>query len=138
MLRVVLDTNVVVSALLFRGPPKTVYELALANQLVIITSPPLVEELRGVLVSKFDHPPEVAKAVAAEYSALSVIVEPTVTLLVVHDDLDDNRVLECAVSAQADAIVSGDRHLLKLQGFRGIPILTPHAFLDRWSRRVRV
>lgn len=148
MRRVVLDTNVVVSALLFGGPPATLYRLAITGQIIAVTSPVLLGELHGVLLSKFAFPPDMAALIVTECQALSVVVEPTVKVAIVHDDVSDNRVLECAASAEArgsassrasrsaraDAIVSGDRHLLALRAFRGIPILTPRAFLDRQAR----
>ncbi|MDP3722133.1 MAG: putative toxin-antitoxin system toxin component, PIN family [Candidatus Omnitrophota bacterium] len=129
MRRLVLDTNVVVSALLFDGPPAALVRLVVEGELVSLTSPSLLAELQRVLVSKFQYPPSLAELAVTEWRALSEHVEPTVTLAVVAQDPSDNRVLECAVSAHAEAIVSGDKHLLALKSFRGIPILSPHAFL---------
>lgn len=58
-------------------------------------------------------------------------VAPTTRLHVITADPTDNRFLECAVAGHADAVISGDRHLLRLKQFRGIPIVPPAAFLRR-------
>lgn len=59
-----------------------------------------------------------------------MVVKPTVILEVIKDDADDNRVLECAAAGEANYIVSGDRHLLTLSSYEGIPILTVRQFMD--------
>jgi len=132
MRRVVLDTNVLVSALLFGGIPARVTRLAIEGHILSATSPALLAELHGVLLAKFLFPSTIAEVIVMEWKTVSVVVEPTVEVSVIVSDPADNRVLECAVGAHADAIVSGDRHLLELQVFRGIPILSPHAFLEQW------
>ena len=65
---------------------------------------------------------------------ISALVEPELSLNVVAEDPDDNRVLECAVSGRADYVISGDRHLLKLKEHGGIPILTAREFLNAMVR----
>lgn len=137
MRRIVLDTNVLVSALLFGGLPAVIVRAMADGALTSITSPPLLTELKRVLISKFDYLPTLAELITTEVRTMSEFVEPTITLDAVSHDPSDNRVLECAVSAHADAIVSGDRHLLTLNTFRGIPILSPQQFLSmrRQQRR---
>lgn len=136
--RLVLDTNVLISGLLFGGPPRALLELALERLIELLTSSPLERELARVLRAKF---PERLDAVILETEGalfdLAVHIEPTETLSVIHEDPSDNRVLECAVSGQAEAIISGDRHLLALGSFRGIPILTPQAALAHWAPKPR-
>ena len=129
MRRVVLDTNVLVSALLFGGPPASLVRLVIGGEVVAVTSSALLAEFQDVLMAKFQYPSSRTDLVIAEWRALSELVEPRIALAVITQDPSDNRVLECALSAQADAIVSGDKHLLALQTFHGIPILTPQAFL---------
>lgn len=135
MRRVVLDSNVVISALLFGSPPAALVRLIREGLVLSATSSVLLAELEGVLVLKFQYPTDVAELVVAEWRALSEHVEPGSELTVIAQDPSDNRVLECAVSARADAIVSGDKHLLALKAFRGIPILSPHQFLSRDAGR---
>lgn len=135
MLRVVLDTNVLVSALLFGGPPGVVLRSALDRALVLVTSPTLLHELERILISKFDYPQAIATLIITELRAMSECTEPDLRLHIIRQDPSDNRVLECATNAQADAIVSGDHHLLDLHSFRSIPILSPHAFLSAWREK---
>lgn len=131
---VVLDTNVLISAIFFGGKPGTLVRLAIEGELVAATSAALISELEGVLLSKFRLPPSRVELIVAEWKALSLFTEPSLEFSLILEDPSDNRLLECAVSAKADAIVSGDRHLLSLKTFRGIPIFTPHDFLAQWRK----
>ena len=129
MARVVLDTNVVISALLFGGTPGAILQLVTEGALTLITSPALLNELERVLVAKFDYSHTAADLITTELRSMGELVVPNLTLRVIGEDPSDDRILECAVSARADAVISGDRHLLSLKTFRGIPILPPQAFL---------
>ena len=137
MQRLVLDTNVLVSALLFHGPPAVLARLVIEGEVTSLTSSTLLAELPRVLLSKFQYPPSMADLVIAEWSAISEHVEPSVELAVVAQDPSDNRVLECALSAHATGIISGDKHLLALNAFHGMPILAPQAFLAQWPHKPR-
>ena len=126
--RVVLDTNVIVSGIGWGGTPAAILDAVSDGQLVLVTSAPLLAELRRVL-----EYPRLAKVIqggaqlADLVAASGVVVSPSRVLTVVRDD-DDNRVLEAAIEGAADYIVSGDTDLLDLGSFRGIPILTPAEF----------
>jgi uncharacterized protein len=127
--RAVLDSNVIVSGLGWSGPPARIIEAVLAGELVLVTSPPLLAELRRVLTY-----PKLAEVIpdgprlADLVEMTSVVVEPIDTFAVVADE-SDNRVLEAAVAASVDYMVSGDEHLLTLGSFQSIPILTPAEFV---------
>jgi uncharacterized protein len=127
--RAVLDSNVIVSGLGWSGPPARIIEAVLAGELVLVTSPPLLAELRRVLAY-----PKLAEVIpdgprlADLVEMTSVVVEPIDTFAVVADE-SDNRVLEAAVAASVDYMVSGDEHLLTLGSFQSIPILTPAEFV---------
>lgn len=136
MQRIVLDTNVLVSGLLFGGIPALVIILVADGVCLSVTSPALLAELRRVLLTKFQYPPPIADLVISEWKAMSEEAHPTETVTVITSDPTDNRVLECAVSGHADVIISGDRHLLALKTFRAIPILTPQAFLAKWRAKL--
>ena len=128
--RVVLDSNVIVSGLGWSGPPARVLDAALDGRLVLVTSPPLLAELRRVLAY-----PKLAKVLdggeqlANLIEASGVVVLPTHVIAAVNDE-SDNRVLEAAVEGAADYIVSGDEHLLGLGFFQRIPIVTPAQFIS--------
>lgn len=128
-MRVVLDTNVLVSAFVFPGgPPEAVYRQVLSGESAIIVSRPLLAELGRILVDKFDWDPAYAEEVVAQLIRIGQLVEPREAVDDIHDDPDDNRVLEAAAEGDADLIVSGDRHLLALGSWRDIPIVKPAEF----------
>ncbi|MGH2710981.1 MAG: putative toxin-antitoxin system toxin component, PIN family [Actinomycetota bacterium] len=131
MIWAVLDTNTLVSGMGWGGVPGRVVDLALAGRFVMVTSRPLLSELARVLRRRklagvFAESAEIVRLI----EAASVVVEPTRTLQVVAEDPADDRVLEAADAAQADFIVTGDRHLLDLGAFEGARIVRPRAFLE--------
>lgn len=131
MRRVVLDTNVLVSALVFGGKPRKVLRLAISGVVKLVTSEILLEELKGVLEGpKFRYPPKVTQIILNEILSIAEVVVPSLQIDRITSDPDDNRVLECAVEGVADLIVSGDPDLTDLKEFRGIPIRTPADFLS--------
>ena len=134
-MRAVVDTNVIVSAALRRGtPPGAIVRAWLEGGFEALTSAQLIAELEGVLARPRIaerlgwSTAETASFVAGLVEAADVI-DPDVTLDVVHADPSDNRVLEAALAGQADYIVSGDQHLLALGSFEGIEIVTPARFV---------
>jgi uncharacterized protein len=127
--RIVLDTNILVSALMsIRGAPAQLVELAACAAVQNLTSEALLLELHHVLnrplFNKQDHSPYMQHV-----RAFSECVTPTEKLHHCKDE-PDNRVLECAVAGRADYIISGDKELLGLGRCRGIPIVSARAFLD--------
>ena len=128
-MRAVADTNVVVSGLLWQGPPRRVLDLARAGTLELFTSPALLVELEDVLGRrKFARRLQAAgvepRDLILGYAALARVVVPTERPAAVPEDPDDDEVLACALAARAEIIVSGDRHLRNLGTFRGIRIVT--------------
>ncbi len=130
MTRVVLDTNVYISALMFGGLPGSLLDLAFLRAFTLIISPALLDELDEKLQAKFGMSPEDADFLRARLETVAQVVEPREALSVIAEDPDDNRVLECAVKGEAEVIVSGDRHLLKLATYQGIVIVTMRQFLE--------
>jgi putative PIN family toxin of toxin-antitoxin system len=127
--RVVADTNVLVSALQFGGKPKYLLELALDGQLDLALSEAILEETLRVLCDKFRRTAEDLGETDKQLRVICRIVIPTESIMAVDADPSDDRVLECAVAADAEVIVSGDKHLLALQRFRGIPVQRVGDFL---------
>ena len=133
-MRVVLDTNVLVSAFLFPGgTPEAVYRAALEGRIQLVTSRPLLAELGQVLATNFGWEDRWVEEAVAQVARIGVVVEPRETVAVVAGDPPDDRVLEAAAAGGAEFIVSGDRHLLRLGSWRGIEVLDPAAFLRRGS-----
>jgi putative PIN family toxin of toxin-antitoxin system len=112
---------------LFGGPPELVFRAALRGRFQLITSPVLLAELARALREKFHLPEGDITAYVKQIARRSTVVRPAVKLSVVEDE-PDNRVFECAVAGSVDLIVSGDRHLLRLGTYSGIPIVRPIDF----------
>jgi len=130
MLKVVLDTNVIVSGLNFiRSKPAEILNLVVYREITNCVSSHIVEETRNVLVRKFSWKEEEAAGASLWLTTFSDLVNPDVRLAVISHDESDNRILECALKAGADYIITGDRHLLNLQKYQGIKILNPDTFL---------
>jgi uncharacterized protein len=130
MLRVVADTNIFISALMFGGVPGSFLDLAFLRAFLLVTSPALLDELDEKLRAKFEVSPGDAELIKARLESCALVVTPDIVLAVIKEDPDDDRVLECAVAGGADYLVSGDRHLLKLVSYVGIPIITVRQFMD--------
>ena len=134
MKKVVLDTNTLISGLLWDGNEARVIEKAENKEIKLFISPELIEELEGVLKrEKFCKRLEgkeytVDKAVS-KIALIATLIKPTHKINVIKEDSEDNRVLECAVSAKADVIISGDSHLLDLKDYSGIDIITASEFI---------
>jgi putative PIN family toxin of toxin-antitoxin system len=133
-LRVVLDTNVYVSAFTHsRGTPFRIWRHALERRYVLLVSPVIIVELAGVLRETFDWDEANIVHRLKLLAKIAEIVIPGTPLQVVVADPDDDRILECAVAGAADLVVSGDRHLNRLRTFRGIGIVRPADFLRTLS-----
>ncbi len=130
MIRVVADTNIYISALMFGGLPGRFLDLAFSRAFALVSSRAILDELDEKLRGKFAVSNKDAALVRARLEETADWAEPDFALQVVADDPDDNRILECAVSGRADLIVSGDRHLLRLGSYEGISILTVRQFFD--------
>lgn len=135
-MRLVLDTNIVVSGLLWGGSPRTLLDHARAGRVSLFTSALLLAELDDVLSrAKLSERIQLAgvehQDLVFGLAALCNIVAPTAIPSTILDDPDDDHVLACAVGAAAEMIVSGDRHLLRLGGYQGIAIRTAADVLAR-------
>ncbi|MBC7811370.1 MAG: putative toxin-antitoxin system toxin component, PIN family [Burkholderiales bacterium] len=130
---VILDTNVVVSGLMWAGPPSKILEAARDEQIQLIATDVLIAELLDVLSrSKFERRlnamGKTVEAFMTNYRALVKLVEPA-AIQPVSRDPDDDDILACAVAGKADYIVTGDDDLLILEQYQGIQIVEVSQFL---------
>ncbi len=128
-MRIVVDTNVIVSALVFGGLPRRVFEAVEEDICEWFYSAEIETETRRVLRDKFDWNNQRLDTYLARLWSLGSRVVPGRPVNAVPEDPSDNRILECATEAAAQVIVTGDTHLLRLREYEGIAILTPRQFL---------
>jgi len=131
-MRLVRDTNAVVAGLLWNGHPRRLLDLAINGDVALFSSPALIDELAHTLnYPKFSqriaaHCATTPSALTVRYSALVTLVTPSEVPRVIEQDTDDDQVLACALAANANMIVSGDKHLHSLGGeYQAIRIVTP-------------
>ena len=130
-MKVVLDTNVIVSGLNFPGNERLVLEMALRGRFDLCLSHFILEEVAGVLARKFGWSEEQSSQALRMLRDASVIIELQKLPQVIEGNHADNRILACAVEASADYLVSGDRrHLLPLEEHLGVRILNAPNFLS--------
>ena len=131
--KVVIDTNTIISAPLSEdGNPATIFELLLLGEINNFRS----EEITNEVIEVF-HREKIKKLISEEkiqfiidnYKKFSELVKPNIELSVVKEDDDDNRILECAETANVDYVISGDEHLLNLKNHKNIKIVSPKEFL---------
>jgi uncharacterized protein len=128
--RVVFDTNIFVSALaLPGGNANHAIRRVIDGRDRLIVSRPIINELLDVLARKFRRDAEDLARVAVFVADLGEMVETRRRLRVLTDDAD-NRILECAVAGDAEAIVTGDRAMLRLRKYRGIRILNLRNYVE--------
>lgn len=135
-MRIVTDTNLVVSAFVWGGNPEIILMAAREARVTLYTSPALIAELEDILSRK-----KSAKALSrvgstpaqlvSDYLALAQLVRPVAVPRVVPNDIDDDQVIAAAVTANADLIVSGDGDLIGMKQYQGIPILTAARAVER-------
>ena len=128
-LRVVCDTNVYISAALRGGQAEAVIRLAAARAIDLVISPAILAELEDKLRGRFGWSQQRADVFVDTLRMIAEVVEPALTLAVVEDDPDDNRILECALAGRAALVVTYDRHLLRLRRYDLIGIVHPNDLL---------
>jgi putative PIN family toxin of toxin-antitoxin system len=134
--KVVLDTNTLISGLLWDGNEARIIEKAENKEIKLFISPELIEELEGVLkrekfCKRLEGKEYTVDKTVSRIVLIATLIKPTHKINVIKEDSEDNRVLECAVSAKVDVIISGDSHLLDLKDYSGIDIITASEFIKQ-------
>ena len=138
MTRIVIDTNILVSAILTpKGNPAKILKLVLEGKLNLIISPAILEETQQVLryprLAKLMIKNKITKKEVYDFlgkmSKVAVITPDKLEIDAIPDDPADNKILACGLEGEADYIISGDHHLTDLKIFQGIKIVNPATFL---------
>jgi putative PIN family toxin of toxin-antitoxin system len=131
MLKVVIDTNVFISALYLpeSRPAEVVFMARRRKKILNFISPEILKEVERIIREKLLWDNAKTRNAVRMIRDFSKVVLPKVRLAVIADD-PDNRILECSLEGQADYIISGDKHLLNLKNYQGITIVTPGDFWE--------
>lgn len=123
-MRIVFDTNIFISALVLPGSSaeKAILKVIEGSDELII-SHDIIDEVLTVLSNKFNRNREALSRTAVNLAEIGIIVKPRERISIFHDE-PDNRILECAAAGKADAIVTGDKEMLKLGSYQGVKIIT--------------
>lgn len=133
-MRIVLDNNVFISGIFWKGIPNEIIKLAEKNKFEIFTTLEILSELFRVLKREkfkllFKEGKITFEEVSEKILEIVKICSPKSKVKVITEDPEDNKFLACAISCQASFIISGDDHLLKLKEFQDIPIVSAKEFL---------
>ena len=129
-MNIVCDTNVLISGVLFGGNAREILRLASRGVLINFISPNILREAERVLGrSKFGLRPEHVLEIIALFKDTFEIVIPSLEVHAIQSDPEDNHVIEAAMAARAEFIISGDKHLLKLAEWEGIHVVSPAPFI---------
>ena len=134
-MKIVLDTNVFISGIFFGGPPSQILQSWSKSQIQIVLTEQILEEYQRV-----------GEELSAKYPTINI--EPIIELFTIFgefvetkgiteticEDPDDNKFIECAIASQSKLIISGDKHLLKISGYKAIEVLKPRQFVDNYLK----
>ncbi len=132
---VTADSNIWVSAFGYEGNPRRLIEMADAGEIRIDISEFIIEEVLRTLREKFEWSAERLQEAADQMKAIAKKVTPSRIVDVLKEDPTDNRILECAVHAKSDYLVTGDKAMLSLGSFEDMPIVRVAEFLEIVTRQ---
>ena len=135
MIKVVFDTNIFISAILTPGNPRKLIDLARERKIMLFTSGFIIWEIERILRTKLNMETPQILVILNSVREISLFVSPVVVISAIERDKSDNRILECAVEAKAEYIVSGDEHLLFLGRYDEISIVNASQFLKLYQSK---
>jgi len=131
--KVVLDTNVYLSAIIFGGKPRKILSLGIQGKILFFTSSAILLEIADKLKDKFLWSNKKINETIKTIADTAKVVRPESKVDVVKDDPSDNKIIEAGIECGADFIISGDKHLLKIKKYENIKILGPSDFLKKFE-----
>ena len=129
MIRIVLDSNIIISSIFWRGKPYDVMKNCILGQYQLIISKEIIDETTNKLRTKFKFPEEKIQELVDILLTYSQLIEPTSKVEIVRDK-KDNKIINCALDGRADYIVTGDKDLLELKEFKDTKIITAKQVLE--------
>ena len=134
MIKVVLDSNIYISGILFNGNPRIILDLAIKGRIQVYISPEILSELKDVLSKKkFNFSPNIIQSIISEIESITTLIVPLKRYNIVTRDSDDNIIVDCAMESNAEYIITGDNDLLSINEFRNIRIIKPVDFLELYE-----
>jgi uncharacterized protein len=131
--KVVLDTNVLISGIFFSGPPYRILEVWRRGEIELVLSGEIFEEYcRTADILAREFPPVDLQAILSLIKGNASFIDAPVLPEPVCADPDDDKFIACAIASNADVIISGDKHLLRVDGFKGLRVVRPSEFMDHW------
>lgn len=135
-MKVVLDTNILISAIIFGGKPRIILELIIIKKKIIgLTSKTALSELLGVFETKFKFSQDQLFNIEELVKENFIITNPQKIPEIIKEDYFDNEFLAIADEHPVDFIISGDNHLLKIRMYQNVPIVTPHVFVEKYLNK---
>ena len=131
MIRVVLDTNILISSIFWKGSCQKIIDFAVAGKIKSLTCAEILEEIESVLSDDFpDVPYTKIDEIIRDVLSYSEIVTTEELLITGLRDIKDTKIIACALGGKADYIITGDKDLLTIKAYEGIPIVNPSEFLS--------
>ena len=134
-MKIVLDTNVLISGIFFSGPPHLILQAWRQSRVTFAVSEEILDEYHRVARELSRKYPVIdLNGILHLITVQSKLIDPGLHPVTICDDPDDNKFIECALAGGIDKIVSGDKHLLKISGYRNIQVFKPGDFVDTFLR----
>jgi len=134
-MKIVLDTNVFISGIFFHGPPAQILDAWKKSKIQIVLSKEIIDEYQRVAKALAEKFPEIDISSIIDLIAIHAEIFETEGIEVFEcEDPDDNKFIECAIASKTKLIVSGDKHLLKISGYREIVVHNPRNFVDLYLK----
>ena len=134
-MKIVLDTNVFISGIFFHGPPAQILDAWKKSKIQIVLSKEIINEYQRVAEALSEKFPEIDISSIIDLVAIHAKIIDTEGIEVFEcEDPDDNKFIECAIASKTKLIVSGDKHLLKISGYREIVVHNPRNFVDLYLK----
>lgn len=131
-MKIILDTNVLISGIFFSGPPYQILKLWHENKFQIVITIEIFEEYKKVAEILSEEYPEIDISQFLNYLIKNSEIAPSLRLNErICSDPDDDKFIACAIACDCKIIVSGDKHLLNVSGFQQIEVMKPRDFLER-------